>query len=102
MILIMPNFLALPDLCDRWNYTKAGVHKLVKRDDFPEPFTIVNRGKMRIYAEAAIVDYEKNKPWLFDENMKNKRQKLYLKLQQVKEAEPQDKQKLLAKLFNGG
>lgn len=99
MILIMPNFLALPDLCERWNYTKSGVHKLVKRDDFPKPFAIVNRGKMRIYAEETIVDYERDKPWLFDENQKFRRQILYLKLRQVKEAEPKDQQKLLAKLF---
>lgn len=98
----MPKFLALPDLCDRWKYTKSGIHKLVKREDFPEPFAIVNRGKMRIYAEEMIADYEKDKPWLFDENQKRRRQVLYCKLQQTKEAKPKEKQKLLEKLFGRG
>ena len=74
----MAKLLSIADLCVRWTYTKAGVHKLVKTEQFPKPFAIVSRGKVKIYREEDIELYEKNKPWLFNQEMKKRRQYLFL------------------------
>jgi predicted DNA-binding transcriptional regulator AlpA len=70
--------LSIADLCARWTYTKAGIHKLVKTEKFPKPFAIVSKGKVKIFREEDIVMYEKNKPWLFNQEMKKRRQYLFL------------------------
>lgn len=77
--------LGISDLCERWCYTKSGIHKLVKSKNFPPPIDTICRGRIKIFREEDILDYEKNKPWLFDENQKVQRQKLYARLQLVKE-----------------
>lgn len=90
---------AVSDLYARWNYTRAGIHKLLKKEDFPKPVDVVNCGKTKLFNSEDIEAYEKERPWLFDENQKLRRQNLYFRLQQVKEAEPREKQQLLEKLF---
>jgi hypothetical protein len=70
--------LSITDLCDRWTYSKAGIHKLARTDSFPKPFAIVSKGKVRIFKEEDIERYEKNKPWLFNQEMKRRRQNLFL------------------------
>lgn len=74
------NLLSISDLCDRWGYTKSGIHKLVKTEEFPKPFAFVSRGKIRIFHEEDIRVYEQNKPWLFDQEIKKQRQNLFLLL----------------------
>lgn len=74
----MAKLLSIADICDRWTYTKAGIHKLVKTENFPKPFAIVSRGKVKIFREEDIEVYEKNKPWLFNQEMKKRRQYLFL------------------------
>jgi hypothetical protein len=92
--------LALADLVDRWTYTRAGIHKLSKRDDFPKPVAVVNRGRTKIFLLVDIQAYEQDKPWLFDDNQKLLRQRLFCLLQLMKELpDGQEKQRLLEKLF---
>jgi hypothetical protein len=92
--------LALADLVDRWTYTRAGIHKLSKRDDFPAPVAVVNRGRTKIFLVSDIAAYERDKPWLLDDNQKGQRQRLFCLLQLMKELpEGQEKQQLLEKLF---
>ena len=78
--ILIVNLLSISDLCDRWNYTKAGIHKLVKTKEFPKPYAIVSRGKIRVFHEEDIKIYEQNKPWLFDQKIKKQRQNLFLLL----------------------
>ena len=66
--------LSIADLCERWVYTKAGIHKLTKTDKFPKPIAIVSKGKVKIFKEEDIKSYERNKPWLFNQEMKMRRQ----------------------------
>jgi predicted DNA-binding transcriptional regulator AlpA len=80
----MMKLLSISDLCDRWTYSKAGIHKLVRTEKFPKPFAIVSRGKVRIFKEEDIETYEKNKPWLFNQEMKRRRQNLFLILSDSK------------------
>lgn len=54
--------LSISDLCDRWTYSKAGIHKLIKTEKFPKPLAIVSRGKVRIFKEEDIEIYENGKP----------------------------------------
>jgi hypothetical protein len=77
--------LGIADLCVRWSYSKAGVHKLAKSKDFPSPIGIVCKGRIKIFLEEDILSYERTRPWLFDEEQKIRRQKLYAKLQHAKE-----------------
>ena len=55
------NLLSIADLCDRWTYSKAGIHKLIKTENFPRPFAIVSRGKVRIFKKEDIEKYEARK-----------------------------------------
>ena len=75
---LIVNLLSITDLCYRWNYTKSGIHKLVKTDEFPKAFAIVSRGRIRIFKEEDIKIYEQNRPWLFDQEIKKQRQNLFL------------------------
>ena len=70
--------LSIADLSDRWVYSKAGIHKLVKTENFPKPLAIVSRGKVRVFKEEDIEAYESGKPWLFDQEIKRRRQNLFL------------------------
>jgi len=72
--------LALSDIQERWKYTKAGIHKLAKREDFPKPIAKVCRGRIKIFLKEDIENYENGKDWLFDEEQKRRRQLLFLKL----------------------
>ena len=78
------NLLGISDLCERWNYTKAGIHKLAKSKDFPLPLSIVCKGRIKIFLEEDISNYEKTRPWLFDDSQKIQRQKLFARLQLAK------------------
>ena len=64
------NLLSISDLCDRWGYTKAGVHKLSKGKDFPKPGAIIGKKKIKVFSETDILEYESGKPWLFSERLK--------------------------------
>jgi hypothetical protein len=77
--------LSISDLCDRWNYSRQGIHNLTNQDNFPEPFAIVSRGRIKIYSEESIAKYEQGKVWLFDEEAKEKRIKLFALWQQAEE-----------------
>ena len=77
--------LSIADLCARWVYSKAGIHNLVRTDQFPEPCAIVSKGKVRIFQEEDIEVYEKDKPWLFNQEMKMRRQNSFFILSKIKE-----------------
>lgn len=74
------NLLSISDLCERWVYTKAGIHKLTNTEKFPKPIAIVSKGKIKIFKEEDIKAYERNKPWLFDEELKMRRQNWFCTL----------------------
>lgn len=93
------NILSLADLQTRWNYSRAGIHKLAKAKDFPAPIAIVSNGRIKIYQEADIEMYERGKPWLFDEILKQRRQHLFCSLHFAKEADDETKVKILEGLF---
>jgi hypothetical protein len=89
--------LSIVDLRSRWSYSKAGVHKLVKAKNFPQPFMAVSQGKVKLFREEDIQAYEQDKPWLFDEESKRLRQNLYAIFQKAKaDGNPQE---TLNKLF---
>lgn len=55
---------AIADLCERWGYTRAGVHKLTKTNDFPKPIAMVALGRTAIFVEEDIINYESSKAGL--------------------------------------
>ena len=77
--------LSIVDLRTRWNYTKGGVYKLTKSRDFPQPCMTVSNGKLKLYEEANIQAYEQTRPWLFHEEQKRQRQRLFSLLSLSKE-----------------
>lgn len=86
--------LSIADLCDRWNYSRQGIHNLTNQENFPEPVSIVSRGRIKIYSEESISEYEKGKVWLFSEEAKERRIRLFALWQQAKD-DPELKRKLL-------
>lgn len=90
--------LSIVDLRSRWNYTKGGVYKLAKSQDFPPAFMTVSNGKLKLYEEAAIQAYEQARPWLFDEEQKRQRQRLFSLLSVAKE-NSQEQTKILQHAF---
>ena len=75
---------SISDLCERWNYTKAGIHKLSQKEDFPKPIALVNKGKTKIFSKNDIVAYERDRPWLFSESLKSSRQYGYFYAKRIK------------------
>jgi len=70
-----PKLLALSDVVRRWVYTKQGVLKLIRGDEsFPGVVMTVCDGKVRLWLEADILAYERDKPWLLDDGLKRRRQ----------------------------
>ncbi|RWZ83857.1 MAG: hypothetical protein EO766_17500 [Hydrotalea sp. AMD] len=98
MEILEMKLLSVSDLSARWSYTRAGIHKLIKGEDFPPPAAEIGRKKQKVYSEESIRHYEENKPWLFDENEKQRRQRLFLLLRTRKE-ETKGTQGLLEKLL---
>ena len=90
--------LSIVDLRMRWKYTKAGVYKLVKNSSFPKPFMTVSDGKIKLYTEEAIQVYERDKPWLFDEALKQRRRQLFGLLSQARE-NPEQREAILKHAF---
>lgn len=90
--------LSILDLADRWNYTRAGIHKLVKKPEFPQPIVRVSRSRIPLFEEADIAGYEQGKPWLFDEEQKRRRQHLYGLLNQAK-GKPEAREAILQQAF---
>jgi predicted DNA-binding transcriptional regulator AlpA len=50
--------LRISDFCERWNYTKAGIHKLAKPRDFPVPIGRIAKGRIKIFLEEGISIYK--------------------------------------------
>jgi hypothetical protein len=71
------NLFSGADLAKRWNYSKAGVSKLIKSKGFPEPLGTINNGRSKVFSEESINIYEEGKTWLFHKDQKIKRQNLY-------------------------
>ena len=90
--------LSPSDLQTRWGYTRAGVHRLAKAADFPMPFALVSNNRVKLFREADIVTYEQDKPWLFDENQKRQRQRLFGLLKQARE-NPEQREAILKHAF---
>ncbi|MGO4574119.1 hypothetical protein [Microvirga sp. 2TAF3] len=59
---------------DRWVYTPQGVRKLIRLDkNFPQPVTEINKGKTPVWLISDIEDYERKRPWLWDDEAKRRR-----------------------------
>lgn len=63
-------YLRLGDLARRWGYSKQGVQKLAKREDFPAPCFTLNHGKIRIWAVREVEAFERERPELLSEDAK--------------------------------
>ena len=60
----MAHYVGLKDLIERWVYTRQGVHKLLRRADFPKPDFTVNAGKTPVWFLPDIKLFEKHHPEL--------------------------------------
>ena len=64
--------LGIADLANRWVYTRQGVWRVTRKKDFPIA-TRINNGKTAVYSLQDIEEYENDKPWLFDKELKDDR-----------------------------
>ena len=64
--------LGIKDLVKRWNYTRQGVHQKQKQDKtFPTPITKINEGRIQVFLEKDIIEYEQKHRELTDESYKH-------------------------------
>ena len=70
----MVELVGISDLAKRWGYTRAGVHRLMESEDFPEPIGAINNGRYRVWSLDQFSEFESNKPELWDEHEKRRKQ----------------------------
>jgi hypothetical protein len=63
-------YVGLQDLVKRWVYTRQGVHKLMRRADFPQPQFTINAGKTKVWYAPDIAGYEQRHPEVTSESAK--------------------------------
>lgn len=62
-----PKVLTVSDLCYRWDMTRQGIHRKINvESDFPTPIQYVSKGKIALFLETDIIQYEEKKPWVAD------------------------------------
>jgi predicted DNA-binding transcriptional regulator AlpA len=69
------SYVGRTDLRDRgWIYTRQGIDYLINKDPtFPSPVFSINGGRMKVWLESDIEEYEDDHPELFDERAKKKK-----------------------------
>ena len=70
----MVQLVGIADLAKRWGYTRAGVHRLMRSPDFPEPIGAINNGRNRVWRLDQFTEYERGKPEFGDETAKRRKQ----------------------------
>jgi hypothetical protein len=65
--------LGTGDLVARWVYTRQGIHKLSRRDDFPSPWGIVNQGRTKLWRLEDIEMFEQTHPEVRNESYKQQK-----------------------------
>ncbi len=72
-------FVSIPDLCDRWLYTRQGVHRLTRHSLFPPPLFTVSRGHVPVWELSQIEGWEADHPEVYDPGAKLRKQKGYFR-----------------------
>ena len=65
--------LGTTDLVARWVYTKQGVHKLMRRVDFPAPWGIVNQGRTKLWRLEDVELFEQSHPEVCNDSYKRQK-----------------------------
>ena len=83
-------FVGMADLVARWTYSRMGVHKVSRWEDFPAPAFAINRGRTKVWRLADIEAFEKNHPELTSEHAKSQKQYWYATRMGTGEYQPRD------------
>jgi predicted DNA-binding transcriptional regulator AlpA len=68
--------LGIRDLTKRWSYSRQGIHQKQKEDNtFPKPIGKINEGRIQVFLEKDIIDYEQKNKELTDDSYKEWYQK---------------------------
>lgn len=65
--------VGIADLSERWNYSRQGVHRLTKLDDFPPPIAVINCGRTKVWQLNDLAQFEENHPELHSEEAKRQK-----------------------------
>lgn len=71
------------DLLERWTYTRQGVHKVLTKKDFPEPWVSADFGRTVAWRICDIEKYEKANSGLLDPVLKRKQPRISRKKKQA-------------------
>lgn len=82
------NYVGLQDLVRRWVYSRQGVHKLMRRADFPKPQFTINSGKTKVWYAPDIQLYEDRHPEVTSESLKARKVGGYARAIQKGERRP--------------
>ena len=66
-------YVGMGDILKQWIYTRRGVEKLMRREDFPLPAITVNGGRTKIWHTADIAAYEQTHPEVTSETAKHRK-----------------------------
>jgi hypothetical protein len=70
-------YVGLVDILRRWIYTRRGVEKMLRRNEFPAPAFAVNAGRTKIWRVADIAAFEITHPEVTSETAKRRKQAGY-------------------------
>ena len=74
--MILPKLSASKDIQKRRRMTRQAVHKKRKTDpNFPSPVMHVVDNKIPLFLESEIIEYEVDRPWLTDPDLREARTK---------------------------
>ena len=59
----------------RWVYTRSGILKLTYTKDFPPPICIVSQGKVRVWREDHVLQYEKAHPEVLSTELRHRKRR---------------------------
>ncbi len=66
--------LGVGDIAMRWDYSKQGVHKIMKKElDNLKPVARINGGRASVFLETDIAKYEKGEIWPSSKKAKPRR-----------------------------
>jgi len=66
-------YMGMGDLLKQWIYTRRGVEKIMRRDDFPRPAFTINGGRTKVWHTADIAEYTRIHPELTSEAAKHRK-----------------------------
>lgn len=71
----IPKLLSISDLSIRWEMPRQSIHERKEKGNFPKPIQFVSNGRIALYSESDIEDFEREHPWITTPEKRRRRQR---------------------------